>query len=232
MWILAAIDAESLTPDQEIWGHLGPWSVTATLGYSWLIMGLMVGGSFWLTRHLRIAPPLSRSQLILETLVTAIGGQIEAVAQRPAQPFFPLIATLFLFIAFANGLSLLPEPLYRAPTSALSTTSALAFWVALAVPYYGIRYGGIFRFLRVYLHPHPLMLPLNLVSEASRFMALAMRLFGNCLSDGLIAGILLMLLPLGVPVLGKVYGLLTGMIQAYIFAILAMVFITGGLGED
>jgi F-type H+-transporting ATPase subunit a len=119
-------------------------------------------------------------------------------------------------------------PGYEPPTASLSTTAALAICVFAAVPVYGIIHEGVGGFFKHYIEPTPVMLPFNLIGELSRTLALAVRLFGNVMSGTKIAAILLAVTPLFVPVLMNALGLLTGLIHAYIFAILATVYIASG----
>jgi F-type H+-transporting ATPase subunit a len=166
---------------------------------------------------------MSRWQNLLEVVVTGIRDQIAAVSRQDPGPYTAFVGTLFLFIVTANLLSVVPG--FRPPTASLSTTTALALCVFLAVPLYGLVLEGPRRYLRHYIEPTPLMLPFNIIGELSRTLALAVRLYGNIMSGTVIAGILLSLAPFFFPVLMHVLGLITGMIQAYIFAILAMVYI-------
>jgi F-type H+-transporting ATPase subunit a len=159
----------------------------------------------------------------LEVLVTGIRDQIRDVSRHDPGPYLPFVGTLFLFIAVANLLSVVPG--YLAPTGSLSTTAALATCVFVAVPFFGIASHGLGDYLKRYLQPTPLMLPFNLIGELSRTLALAVRLYGNMMSGAVIAAILISFVPLFIPIVMQVMGLLTGMIQAYIFAVLAMVYI-------
>jgi F-type H+-transporting ATPase subunit a len=157
-------------------------------------------------------------------LVSGINSQIREVScgQDP-RPYLPFVGTLFIFIAVSNLLSVVPG--FIPPTSSLSTTTALAFSVFVAVPVFGISRHGLARYLKQYLQPTFFMLPFNIIGELSRTLALAVRLFGNILSGTIIVGIIVSILPFLFPVVLQLFGLLTGMIQAYIFAILAMVYI-------
>jgi F-type H+-transporting ATPase subunit a len=160
---------------------------------------------------------------MLEVVVTTIRDQIAEVGADDPGRYLPFIGTLFLFIATANVLAVIPG--YQPPTGSLSTTAALAICVLIAVPLFSIAEQGFGRYMRTYLQPTPLMLPFNLVGEASRTIALAVRLYGNVMSGTVIVGILISVAPFFFPVVMQVLGLLTGLIQAYIFAILAMVYI-------
>jgi F-type H+-transporting ATPase subunit a len=212
-----------ISPDEIVMVHIGPLAINATIVYTWLIMALLVLGSWLITRRLTTDTKLSRGQNILEVVVIAINQQIREISQQPAGRYLPFVGTLFLFIAVSNLLSVVPG--FRAPTGSLSTTAALALCVFVAVPIYGIARQGLWRYLGQYLQPSVFMLPFNVIGELSRTLALAVRLFGNVMSGAMIAGILLAIVPLLFPIVMELFGLITGMIQAYIFAVLAMVYI-------
>ena len=213
----------TITPDSVIYGQWGPLVLNATIVFTWLVMAILTIGSWLVTRHLSDGPELSRWQNLLEVLVTGIRDQIAQVSHQQPGPYLPFVGTLFLFIALSNLLNVVPG--YLAPTGSLSTTTALAICVFVAVPLFGITSQGAGPFLKHYIKPTPLMLPFNVVGELSRTVALAVRLYGNIMSGTVIVAILLSLTPYFFPVVMQLLGLLTGMIQAYIFAILAMVYI-------
>ncbi|WP_299492798.1 F0F1 ATP synthase subunit A [Acaryochloris sp. IP29b_bin.137] len=219
-----------LTPDQSIFWHWGMFSLNATLIFTWLVMGVLVVGSWLVTRHLSASTQISRGQNLLEVIVLGIRDQIQEIIDQPAAPYLPFIGTLFIFIALSNLLSVIPG--YQPPTGSLSTTTALALCVFFAVPLYGVQKKGVRGYLQQYLQPNPIMLPFNIIGDFSRIVALAVRLFGNVMSGTMIVGILLSVAPLFFPVMMQVLGLLTGVIQAYIFAILAMVFIAAASQVD
>lgn len=219
-----------LTPDQTIFWQWGMFSLNATLIFTWLVMGVLVAGSWLVTRHLSASTQISRGQNLLEVIVLGIRDQIQEIIDQPADPYLPFIGTLFIFIALSNLLSVIPG--YQPPTGSLSTTTALALCVFFAVPLYGVQKKGVRGYLQQYLQPNPIMLPFNIIGDFSRIVALAVRLFGNVMSGTMIVGILLSVAPLLFPVMMQVLGLLTGMIQAYIFAILAMVFIAAASQVD
>ncbi|HSM54750.1 MAG TPA: F0F1 ATP synthase subunit A [Candidatus Sulfomarinibacteraceae bacterium] len=213
----------TLTPDEIIYFQYGPIKLTATLVFSWLVMALLVLVSWLITRNLSTGPGISRWQSLLETLVLTIRSQIAEIAQGTPDRYLPFIGTLFLFISVANLLAVVPG--YRAPMASLSATSALAICVFFAVPFFAIRERGVRGYLRYYIEPSPIILPFRIISDFSRTIALAIRLFGNVMSGGLILAILISIVPLVVPVVLSAFELLIGQIQAYIFAILAMVYI-------
>jgi F-type H+-transporting ATPase subunit a len=150
------------------------------------------------------------------------------VGLKPARRYIPFLGTLFSFIASANLLTIVPG--YEPPTGSLSTTAALALCVFIAVPVFGIRQRGWRGYLDSYLQPTAIMLPFNIISELSRSLALAVRLFGNMMSGAMILAILLTITPFLFPVAMSALGLLTGMVQAYIFSILATVYIAAATG--
>jgi F-type H+-transporting ATPase subunit a len=213
----------TISPDQILLWQWGPLHVNATLAYTWLIMALLTLFSWLVTRRLQTGPALSRWQNLLEVLVIGLRDQIRDLSRQDPAQYLPFVGTLFIFIATSNLLSLVPY--YIPPTGSLSTTTALALCVMAAVPLYGVLHQGPIGYLRHYLEPTPLMLPFNLIGELSRTVALAVRLYGNIMSGTVIVGILLSLTPFLFPIVMQLLGLLTGMIQAYIFAVLAMVYI-------
>ena len=213
----------NISPDQTILLDLGVAKINATLVFTWLTIALLAGLARSITRKLSTTGELSSWQNCLEVLVEGAQRQIRDIARQDPDPFLSFIVTLFFFIATCNLLAVVPG--YEPPTGSLSTTTALALCVFCAVPFYGIRRHGLRRFLHLYLEPTPLMLPLNLIGELARTLALAVRLYGNVMSGGLVAAILLLVAPFVFPALMNVLGLLTGLIQAYIFAVLATVFI-------
>jgi F-type H+-transporting ATPase subunit a len=166
---------------------------------------------------------LSRGQNLLEVLVSTINSQICDISQDEPKQYLYFVGTLFIFIAASNSLTIIPG--YHPPTGSLSTTAALAACVFIAIPIYGVREQGFSEYFQHYIKPSPIMLPFNIIGELSRTLALAVRLFGNVMSGSLIAGILLLIAPLFFPLIMQALALLIGLIQAYIFAVLAMVYI-------
>jgi F-type H+-transporting ATPase subunit a len=212
-----------LTPDKLVYWQWGPVALNATIVYTWVVMAILALVSRLVTRRLCSGPELSRWQNLLEVLVAAMRDQIRDVSRQDPGRYLPFVGTLFLFILIPNVLSVVPG--FEPPTASLSTTTALAACVFVAVPLYGITGQGLVAYLRNYTQPTWFMLPFNVIGELSRTVALAVRLYGNVMSGTLIVGILLSLVPLFFPVVMNLLGLITGVIQAYIFAILAMVYI-------
>jgi F-type H+-transporting ATPase subunit a len=212
-----------LSPDETIlWQH-GAVKINATIAFTWGLMAALTVGSKLITRRLSTEMSRSRWQNLLEIVVTAIMKQIEDVGLRQPRRYLAFLGTLFLFVATASLCTVIPG--YKPPTGSLSTTAALALCVFVAVPLFGIRRQGLLGYLASYMEPTFIMLPFNIISEASRTLALAVRLFGNMMSGEMIIGILLTITPFVFPVVMTVLGLLTGMVQAYIFSILAAVYI-------
>lgn len=212
-----------ITPDIVVLWKWGPVSLNATIAFTWCVMALMVLGSWLVTRRLSSETRVSRWQNLLEVLVAGMRGQIREISHQDPGRYLPFVGTLFLFIAVSNLLGVVPG--YEPPTGSLSTTAALAICVFVAVPIYGISQKGFIDYLRQYAKPTVFMLPFNITGELSRTLALAVRLFGNIMSGSMIGAILLAIAPLVFPIVMQALGLLTGLIQAYIFAILAMVYI-------
>jgi len=212
-----------LSPDQLIFWQYGFFKLNGTIVFTWALMLVLAAGSRLITRQLSTGIERSRWQNLLEIIVTAIDQQIEEVGLRHPEKYIGFIGTLFLFIALANLFTVIPG--YTPPTSSLSTTAALALCVFVAVPLFGIEDQGVRGYLKSYTQPTVIMLPFNIISELSRTLALAVRLFGNMMSGAMIIAILLTITPFIFPIFMTMLGLLTGMVQAYIFSILAAVYI-------
>jgi F-type H+-transporting ATPase subunit a len=219
-----------ITPDQLILWQYGFIKLNATIVTTWGLMLLLGLGAHLITRKLTSEVIPSRWQAALEILITGIDAQIKEVGLSVPERYIGFIGTLFIFIATANLLTLVPG--YTPPTSSLSTTAALALCVFVAVPVFGIGRRGWRSYLKSYLQPTVIMLPFNLISELSRTLALAVRLFGNMMSGTMIIAILLTITPFIFPVAMTALGLLTGLVQAYIFSILATVYVTAATGDS
>jgi F-type H+-transporting ATPase subunit a len=213
----------NLTPDSQVFWRHGWLNLNETIVTTWLMILGMAGAAKLMTRRLSIEGPISRWQGALEIIVTTITSQLEGVGLNNARKYLPFLASLFLFVAISCLGTLIPG--FAPPTSSLSTTTALAACVFLAVPLFGIEDQGLWGYLKTYTQPTIIMLPFNIIGEFSRTLALAMRLFGNMMSGTLIIAILITITPLLFPILMTALGLLTGMVQAYIFFILAAVYI-------
>ena len=212
-----------ITPDQIIYWEWGIVTLNATLVFSWAVLLFLSIGSWLITRHLESGPQIPRWQNLLEIIVSRIRSQIAEASGGDPDRYLPFVGTLFLFIVVCNVLDAVPG--FKAPTASLTTTAALATCVFVAVPVFGIARKGIAEYFRQYVRPTPLMLPFHIIGELSRTLALAVRLFGNITSGSLIVAIVLSIAPLFFPVVMQALGLLIGLIQAYVFAILALVYI-------
>lgn len=219
----------TLSPDEVVVFTVGPLAVSATLVYTWVVMAVLVGAALLMTRGLRAEPPLGRGQLVLEALVGFVLDQVREVTRQEPERYLPFAGTLFLFILTSNVLGVVPG--FASPTGSLTTTGALAIAVFLAVPAFGVARLGLRGYLRTYLEPTPLMLPFTVLGEVSRTIALAMRLFGNVMSSSMIVAILLAVAPLVFPALMEAFGLFFGVLHAYIFTVLALVYVASGAAE-
>jgi len=201
--------------------HLGPVGITRPVVTTWAIMAVLTLISWLVTGRLRLHP--DRRQIVLELLVTAIMAQIDEVIRKSPRPFLPLLGTLFIFLVAANLSGVLPG--VEAPTGKLETPAALALIVFVAVHYFGVRARGPFGYLASFAKPKLIMLPLNIVSEITRTFSLMVRLFGNVMSGEFVIALVVALAGLFVPVPLMALEILVGLVQAYIFTILATVFI-------
>ncbi|MBC7700518.1 F0F1 ATP synthase subunit A [Aquabacterium sp.] len=217
-----------LSPDELIFWQHGFVKLNATIVFTWGLMLVLAIGARLITRRLsKDERQRTRWQNLLEIIVTMIQTQIKEVGLRQPRKYIGFLGTLFLFVASASVCTVIPG--YEPPTGSLSTTAALALCVLVAVPYFGIADQGLGGYLASYAEPTIIMLPFNIISEVSRTLALAVRLFGNMMSGAMIIAILLTITPFIFPAIMTVLGLLTGMVQAYIFFVLATVYIAAAL---
>lgn len=209
--------------------QLGPLAITTPVVTTWGVMLVLVLGAAWLRSRLSVRTP-GRVQALAETAFELVRTEMRATMNADPAPFLPLIATLFVFILTANLSGLVPgvEP----PTAALETDLALALAVFVAVLGWGVRRHGLWGYLRSYAQPSLLVLPLNLIEALTRIVSMSVRLFGNIMSGVVISTVVLGLAGLLVPVPFMALELLTGLIQAYIFTVLAMVFIAAAASES
>lgn len=219
-----------LSSDDIILWHHGWFHLNQTILTTWLVMLFLAVGCRLITRRIKIGPQISRWQSVLEIIVITIKEQIEDIGLPHAEKYLGYLGTLFLFILTSNVLTILPG--YDPPTGSLSTTAALALTVFIAVPFYGIMERGFVGYLKSYVEPTFILLPINIITEFTHTLALAIRLFGNIMSGTMILGILLIITPLFFPMVMTALGLLIGVIQAYIFGVLATVYIAAAVGEN
>jgi F-type H+-transporting ATPase subunit a len=219
-----------LSPDDMIFWEYGFLKLNATILWTWILMLLIVIGARLITRKLTNDIHISRWQTVLEIIVLAILNQMKQVGLPHPKKHIGFIGTMFLFIAVAAFCTIFP--VYEPPTGSLSTTAALAISVFIAVPLFGIEEQGLVGYLKTYVKPTPLMLPFNIIGEFSRTLAMAIRLFGNMMSGTMILSILLAITPFIFPIVMSLLGLLTGMVQAYIFSIISTVYITAAMKPE
>jgi len=207
--------------------HIGPAPITEPVVVAWAVMALIGGSAALATRRLALAP--SRTQAAVEILVSTIDDQIGATMQRDPAPYRALIGSIFLFTLISNWSSLVPgvEP----PTAHIETDAAMALIVFVATIAWGVRSRGLGGYLATFAEPSWVMIPLNVVEQFTRTFSLIVRLFGNVMSGVFVIGIVLTLAGLIVPIPLMALDLLTGTVQAYIFAVLATVFIASAAGE-
>lgn len=216
-----------LTTDDIIYFQWGSFKLNATLVFTWLVMAILVGGSYLITRNWSAKTAPSPWRNGLEMLVLLIEKQVKELSDKAVVPIVYFSGTLFLFIGLANLLAVVPG--FRPPTGSLSTTLALTIAVLFAVPLFSLFHSGRGGYLRQLVQPTFILLPFNLLGEASKAISLAIRLYGNVMSGAVIVAILLGIAPFFFPVIMEMLGLITGIIQAYIFAILAAVYISAAL---
>jgi len=207
--------------------HIGPVPITAPVVVSWAILVGLALFCGLATRHLALLP--GKTQTVLELFVTTIDGQVRETMNRDPAPFRALIGSIFLYVLVANWSALIPgiEP----PTAHLETDAALALVVFAATIAYGVTGRGLKGYLATFAEPSWVMIPLNLVEQITRTFSLIVRLFGNVMSGVFVVGIVLSLAGLFVPIPLMALDLLTGAVQAYIFAVLATVFIGAAAGD-
>ncbi len=220
----------TLDPSSIVYFEWGFVRITATLVYTWITMLILVTVSYSITRRITSDGEVSHAQHMLEAVIETMQNQIRQVSRQDPSRYLPFIGTLFLFIFVSNVLAIVPG--YISPTGSLNITIALALCVFLAVPVFGIASQGVGRYLKQYLQPTVIMLPFNIISEITRTLSLAIRLYGNVMSANVIVAILLGVIPFLFPVIMQALGLLTGVIQAYIFAILAIVYIASAVSNE
>jgi len=214
--------------EADVLVQIGPVPLSSAVVVTWGLMLALGIGAHLLTRRMELRP--GRVQAALEGIVDLLSGEIRGTLRAEPAPFLPLIGTLFLYILAANWSSLIPgiEP----PTARIETDAALAGIVFLASVYFGVARQGIRGYLRTYAHPSILMLPINLIEAVTRTLSLTLRLFGNIVSGVFVIGIILSIAGLLVPIPLMALDMLTGAVQAYIFATLAMVFIGAATAEE
>lgn len=204
---------------------VGPLQVTSTVVNTWIIMAFVCLVFWLLGRQLKVRP--TRLQNVLEWLVEAIDGLIKDMIPHQSRLFLPIVGTLTVFIAAANLGGLIPG--LRSPTTDLSTPLSLAIVVFFSVHYYGIRQKGLLGHLKHYVEPIFILLPIEIASEIARTLSLTFRLFGNILGEEIVIAVLFLILPVLIPVPMMLFSIFTSVIQAYVFTMLTVVYLSGAV---
>lgn len=205
---------------------LGPLEVTTTVINTWIMIAVLGVGAFFLGRSFKIRPGMLQNAI--EFLIEAIQGIISKnIGSENTNSFFPIVATFAIFIGTANLLGLIPG--LKSPTPDINTPLAMALIVFVTVPYYGIRTRGLWGYLKHYVQPIFLMLPIEIASEIARTFSLTFRLFGNIMGEEIIIAILFVISPFILPVPMMLFSIFTGLLQAYIFTLLSCVYIGGAV---
>ncbi len=214
----------NITPDLVIYYKYGFVKINATILMTWFVMLLLGFSSWFLSRKIQKSQEISKIEVAIDVVLESILKQLKEIGFKNPSRYFDFIASLFIFIGVCGLLMIIPG--YISPTSSLSTTAALAISVFIAVPIYAIWEKGIFGYLKNYIRPSVFLLPFNVLGELTRTFALAVRLFGNAMSGTFIAGIIISVTPLIFPALFELLGMIVSLIQAYIFSVLASVYIS------
>jgi F-type H+-transporting ATPase subunit a len=205
--------------------QIGPLQITATVATTWLIMAVLWFCCWQISRRLKPEPGLLQSAV--EGIVQAIETAVAEVAPEHARRIMPFIGSLWIFLVIANLCGLIPG--LHSPTRDLSATAALAILVFFSTHWYGIRIEGFGRYLKHYLSPSPILLPFHIISEITRTAALAIRLFGNMMSLEMAALLILLVAGFLVPVPILTLHVIEALVQAYIFGMLALIYVAGGI---
>jgi len=220
------MDANPLASD--ILFSVGPLPIGRAVVTTWVIMAALTLVSWIGMRRAEVqAGPL---QAVLEIVVETTEKQIREIVRRDPWPFLPLLGTLFIFLVVANLSAVVPGA--KPPTGHIETPAALAAIVFLSVHYFGLRARGGVDYLKRYIRPNPLLLPLNVLAEITRTFSLMVRLFGNIMSHEFVLAIVVFLAGLLLPIPFMLLGIMIGIIQAYIFTVLAAVFIGAAVGGE
>ena len=205
--------------------ELGPVQLTSTVVTTWVVIAIISCLAWLATRRLQMSP--GRLQTLTEAIVSIIEESIRDIAPQHFQQIMPFIGSLWIFLVMANLIGLVPG--MHSPTRDLSATAAMAILVFLSVHWYGIRIQGLKNYLLHYLKPSPILLPFNLISEVTRTIALAVRLFGNMMSMEMIAMLMLLVAGFLVPVPILMLHIIEALVQAYIFGMLALIYVASSL---
>ena len=206
--------------------HYFPAHVT----YTWFIVVLLSFLSFLATRRLEVYP--GRLQNVMETIVGGLDSLLTDTMGHQGRRFFPLIATLGIFILTSNLLGIIPG--FESPTANINTSACMALVVFFSTHVVGVMTHG-FKYFKQFMGPvwwlTPLMMPIEIISHFSRPLSLTVRLFGNIMGEDIVLGVVLLLVPLLVPLPVFALMIFTSVIQTLVFMLLAMMYISGALEE-
>lgn len=209
--------------------HIGEAAADAII-YTWLVMIFLLLLSLLATRSLKTVP--GGLQNFMEVVVGGIENMIDETMGEKGKPFYPLIATLAIFILVSNLIGLIPG--FFPPTANINTTAACAVIVFFSTHFVGIRNHG-FHYLKHFLGPvlwlAPLMFFIEVIGHLSRVISLTLRLFGNMNGHELVLMVFFALAPFLIPLVMMVFGVLVSFIQAFVFMLLTMIYIQGSLEE-
>ncbi|MFO9589254.1 F0F1 ATP synthase subunit A, partial [Legionella pneumophila serogroup 6] len=205
---------------------IGGLPITQSVLTTWFIMISLFIMAWSTTYKCSLLQP-STYQLLWEGVLSTMYDAIKEVLPNHVELIFPFVATLWIFILVSNLIGVIPG--FYSPTADLSVTASLAIITFLSVHWFGIRAEGWREYLKHYIKPTPFLLPFHLISEISRTLALAVRLFGNIMSLQLTALIVLMIAGFLVPIPILILHIIEAIIQAYIFGMLALIYIAGGI---
>lgn len=211
----------------EVMFYLGPVPISRPVVTTWVIMAVVTLGSWLGLRNAHVHA--GTFQTVLEIIVETILKQVGEIIGRDAWRYLPVLGTLFIFLIFANLSAVVPD--VKPPTGRIETPAALAVIVFFSVHYFGVRRRGLLGYIGRYIRPNPLLLPLNVLSEITRTFSLMVRLFGNMMSHELVIAVVVFMAGLLLPIPFLLLGILIGIIQAYIFTVLAAVFIGAAVGS-
>jgi F-type H+-transporting ATPase subunit a len=211
--------------ENELVFMLGPLAIGVSVLTTWGIMLVTVVLAWLATRRLDMLPgPL---QAMVEGIVSALEEAVLAVAPENGRQIMPFVGTLWLFLIVANLIGLIPG--LHSPTRDLSVTSALAVLVFFSVHWFGIKTWGLKQYLRHYLAPSPILLPFHIISELTRTLALAIRLFGNIMSLEMTAMLILLVAGFLMPIPILMLHIVEALVQAYVFGMLALIYLAGAI---
>lgn len=228
LWAKAAYAAEAGGEEgpQILFDILG-LPVTSETTTMWGIMLLLIIASYFATRNMKRIPTGIQNvmEFAVESLINLLAG---VMGEKRAKRFLPLLGSLFLFILISNYSGILPgaghTPGLKAPTSNWSVTLGLALVVIVSVQIFGVRERGL-SYFKHFFQPIPVMFPLNIIEQITRPVSLSLRLFGNVYGEEMVVAGLFALVPLFLPLPMMFLGLLFGFIQAFVFTLLATVYI-------